>query len=99
MVRSRRQRGKKGWAVVLTALVAVAMASTLSGTARANPTVFSAGPGAATVTGTAPTTMSFPLGRTGDLGFDTWLRYRTENGTAIAGSDYTGASATWALSR
>ena len=35
--------------------------------------------------------MSFPLERAGDLGFDIWLHYKTEDGTAKAGTDYAAA--------
>ncbi|MGB8635842.1 MAG: FG-GAP-like repeat-containing protein, partial [Rhodanobacteraceae bacterium] len=47
---------------------------------------------AATVTGPSPVTMQFPLTRSGDSAYAAWIRYATEDGTAIAGSDYTVAS-------
>ncbi|HWM64009.1 MAG TPA: FG-GAP-like repeat-containing protein [Solirubrobacterales bacterium] len=36
--------------------------------------------------------MSFPLERTGDSSYDTWVQYRTQDGTAAAGADYEAAS-------
>ncbi len=63
-----------------------------TGSARASSTAVTAASADATVTGTAPVTMSFPLERLGDLSFDTWLQYQTEDGTAEAGADYTATS-------
>ena len=45
----------------------------------------------ATVTGTSPVTMHFPITRSGDNSYPVWLYFHTQNGTAIAGSDYTAA--------
>jgi trimeric autotransporter adhesin len=72
-------------------LAAAASLLVLVGTARASSTAMSAGPGNASVAGISPVTMSFPLQRSGDLGFDTWLHYQTEDATAKAGDDYTAA--------
>jgi trimeric autotransporter adhesin len=91
MVGSSIHRGMRGRAIRAGLLVVVMSLLLSVGTASAAPTALSAGAGSATVTGTTPTTMSFPLGRAGDLGYDTWLRYRTEDGTAHAGTDYTAA--------
>lgn len=72
-------------AIVMAALLA------LGGSAQAAPTVVTASNGSAVVAGSTPVPMDFPLGRAGDLGFDTWLQYETENGTAVATGDYTAA--------
>src|ERR1044072_6674479 len=64
-------------------LGAVALAG-LSGTASASSTSVSAGPASATVLNDSPVTMSFPLERTGELSYDNWVPYRTEDDTAIA---------------
>lgn len=91
MVGSREYGGAR-WRAVLAVLFAALMPLLLVvGTARANPTAVDFGPGDATVTGPTPVTMGFPFGRVGDLGYDVWLRYRTANGTATAGTDYTAA--------
>jgi hypothetical protein len=90
MVRSRGRGGVRGRATRATLVVVVASLLPVAG-ARANPTALGVGPGETTVTGVAPATMSFPVGRTGDLGPNVWLRYGTENGTAAAGADYSAA--------
>ncbi len=84
-----RVREPAAHAALLTAAMLVLA---FSGTARASSTAVTAVSADATVTGTSPVTMSFPLQRSGDLGFDTWLHYQTEDGTAKAGTDYTGTS-------
>ncbi len=45
-----------------------------------------------TVTGSASTTLKFPIARNADLSYDAFLQYQTKNGTAVAGTDYTAAS-------
>jgi len=40
----------------------------------------------------SPVTMLFPVTRSGDLGYDAVLSYRTVDGTAVAGTDYAAAS-------
>ena len=40
----------------------------------------------------SPVTMLFPVTRSGDLGYDAVLSYRTVDGTAMAGTDYAAAS-------
>ena len=45
-----------------------------------------------TVTGSAPATLNFPVARTADLSYDAFVQYQTQDGTAVAGTDYTAAS-------
>ncbi len=75
-----------------TLAIALVFAMASAGTARASSTAVTLGSANAIVSSGSPVTMSFPLERAGDLGFDTWLRYETENGTAVAASDYVAAS-------
>jgi hypothetical protein len=92
MVDSRfydRVRARVSWATLAVALV---FAMALNGTATASSTAVTADSANAIVSGASSVTMSFPFERAGDLGFDIWLRYETENGTAVAGSDYDAAS-------
>jgi hypothetical protein len=86
-----RAVGKVG-GIVVACLAALVLALFLAGTARASSTAVTAAPANAAVSGPAPVTMSFPLERLGDLGYDTWLHYQTENGTANAGTNYAAAS-------
>jgi hypothetical protein len=60
--------------------------------ATAAPTSLSASSTDVGVDGSSPATLGFPLERTGDPGLDTWVHYETEDGTALAGSDYAAAS-------
>ena len=48
--------------------------------------------GTATVTGPSSTTLNFPIARSGDTSFDAYLQYQTQDGTAVAGVNYTPAS-------
>src|ERR1051325_5437885 len=73
-------------------LVGAAVFVASTGLASASSTSVTAAPAGVTVSGSTPVTMSFPLERVGDLGYDTWLHYQTEDGAAKAGSDYTAAS-------
>ncbi len=43
------------------------------------------------MTSSSPTTLNFPIARTGDTSYDAFVQYQTENRTAIAGTDYTAA--------
>ena len=45
-----------------------------------------------TVTGNSSTTLDFPISRGGDTSYDAFVQYQTQDGTAIAGTDYTAAS-------
>jgi len=42
-----------------------------------------------TVTGPSSTILDFPISRAGDTSFDTFVQYQTQDGTALAGTDYT----------
>ena len=79
---------RSGLAASLLALGTVAWAST----ALAGPSQATGADSSATVTGLSPVTLNFPLSRTGDNGYDTWIQYATQDGTAKAGADYTAAS-------
>ncbi len=58
--------------------------------AWAGPAPVTGSAASATVTGTSPVTMQFPLARSGgDSGYPVWLHFQTQDGTAVAGSDYT----------
>ena len=47
----------------------------------------------ANITVTRPaTTLNFPISRSGDTSYDAFFQYQTQDGTAIAGTDYTAAS-------
>jgi trimeric autotransporter adhesin len=45
-----------------------------------------------TVTSSASTTLDFPISRGPDTSYDAFVQYQTQDGTAIAGTDYTAAS-------
>ncbi len=81
------------WGTFVVCLAAgSSLVATLPAGSWAAQTSLSAGSAGVAVTGDSSATLSFPLERTGDLGFDAWLHYETEDGTAVAGSDYTAAS-------
>lgn len=64
----------------------------VSAGALAAPTALQ--PGQAGITsGPTPTSLEFPLTRSGDTGFDVVVEYRTQDGTATGGIDYTPAPA------
>lgn len=48
--------------------------------------------GASAEAGPGTVTLNFPVSRTGDTGYETVLSYRTVDGTALAGTDYTATS-------
>ena len=48
--------------------------------------------GSVTVTGSSPTTLDFPIARSGDTSYDAFVQFQTKDGTALAGTDYTAAS-------
>src|SRR5213082_442567 len=74
-----------------TLVVLLMSALAFTGTARAASTAVSVAPAEASVTGPSPAVLSFSLERSGDLGYETWLHFQTEDGTAKAGADYTSA--------
>ncbi|HLH78516.1 MAG TPA: Calx-beta domain-containing protein, partial [Candidatus Binataceae bacterium] len=41
-----------------------------------------------TVTGSASTTLNFPITRGSDTSYDAFVQYQTQDGTAVAGTDY-----------
>src|SRR5208282_486092 len=69
-------------------LLAVGIALSVWG----DPTTLTISNGSVTVTSSSSTTLDFPIARTGDTSYDAFVQYHTENGTAIAGTDYTAAS-------
>jgi hypothetical protein len=54
-------------------------------------------PPASVVAGAAPTTLDFPVTRGTDTSYDVYLTYHTQDGTAVAGTDYTATSGTLKL--
>jgi hypothetical protein len=78
---------------VLRRAALVALGSCFSATAIADPTTVTIA-GGSQYAGGVPQPLDFPLSRSGDLGYDVALSYHTVDGTAIAGVDYTAASAT-----
>ena len=68
-------------------LLAVGIALSVWG----DSTTMSISNGSDTVTSRSSTTLNFPITRSGDASYDAFLQYQTEDGTAIAGTDYTAA--------
>jgi trimeric autotransporter adhesin len=60
--------------------------------ALGDPTTLTISNASVTVTSSSSTTLDFPITRTADLSYDAFLQYQTQDGTAIAGTDYTAAS-------
>jgi trimeric autotransporter adhesin len=60
--------------------------------ALGDPSTLAISAATVTVTSPAPTTLYFPVVRTADLSYDAFVQYQTQDGTAIAGTDYTAAS-------
>jgi hypothetical protein len=85
-------RARRSHRPAVCALGTVALALILCGTASASPSSVTAGPASATVFGGSSASMSFPLERAGDLSHDTWVHYKSRDGSAVAGSDYEAAS-------
>ena len=71
-----------------TARWAAGALGALASTAIAGPSTITIGD-ASVVTGSAATSIEFPLSRAGDLGYDVVLEYRTVDGTAVGGVDFT----------
>ncbi len=57
----------------------------------ADPTALSISNAGVTVTGSSSTTLDFPISRSGDISYDAFVQYQTQDGTALAGTDYTSA--------
>ena len=73
-------------------LLAVMLVIGLSLSAWGDPTTGTISAGSATVTGSSSTTLSFPISRGADTSYDAFFQYQTQDGTAVAGTDYTAAS-------
>src|SRR5277367_1629671 len=57
-----------------------------------DPTTLTISNASATVTSSSSTTLDFPISRGPDTSYDAFVQYQTEDGTALAGTDYTAAS-------
>ncbi len=78
----RPARVKGGWIAIALMLLALGVAQTAFG----DPTTLTISGATATVTGKAATTLAFPMRRTGDLSFDSFVQFETRNETAVAGT-------------
>ncbi|MGA7618366.1 FG-GAP-like repeat-containing protein [Candidatus Binatus sp.] len=58
----------------------------------ADPTALTTSNGSVTVTSNSASTLDFPISRSGDTSYDAFVQYQTQDGTALAGIDYTAAS-------
>src|ERR1035437_1946260 len=56
-----------------------------------DPTTLTISNASVTVTSSSSTTLDFPISRGGDTSYDAFVQYQTQDGTAIAGTDYTAA--------
>ena len=84
---------RRTWrSLALWLLVASGLLVAPCGVASASSTSVAAGSASATVSGSSAAEMNFPLERAGDLSYDAWLQYETQDGTAVAGADYEGVS-------
>ncbi len=57
-----------------------------------DPTTLTISNASTTVTSSSSTTLDFPISRGPDTSYDAFVQYQTEDGTALAGTDYTAAS-------
>jgi len=57
-----------------------------------DPTTLTISNGSVTVTSSSSTTLDFPISRGPDTSYDAFVQYQTQDGTALAGTDYTAAS-------
>src|SRR5579875_3171085 len=48
--------------------------------------------GSVTVTSSSSTTLNIPVTRSSDTSYDAFVQYKTQDGTAVAGTDYTAAN-------
>ena len=69
-------------------LLAVGIALSVWG----DPTALTISNGSVTVTSNSASTLDFPISRSGDTSYDAFVQYQTQDGTALAGIDYTAAS-------
>ena len=72
------------------------LGSSIALNAWAGDTSVSVGNASVTVTG-AGTVMNFPVTRTGDLSYDAYLSFQTQDNTAAAGTDYAATRGSWLL--
>jgi len=75
---------------LIAAMVLLGLSLSLS--VWGDPTTLAISNASVTVTGSAPTTLHFPIARGGDTSYDVFVQFQTQNGTAIAGTDYTAVS-------
>ncbi|MGH8270920.1 MAG: beta strand repeat-containing protein [Gammaproteobacteria bacterium] len=79
-------------------IAAVALSLFAVSAARAAPTGVTGAAASVTITGPSPATLAFPFTRAGgDSTYDVWINYKTVDGTAQAGTDYTGAHGAFRL--
>src|SRR5260370_28008181 len=71
-------------------MVLLGLAIALS--AWGDPTTLTISNASVTVTSSSSTTLNFPISRGGDTSYDAFVQYQTQDGTAVAGTDYTAAS-------
>src|SRR5271170_12089 len=74
----------------IAALVLAGLAISLS--VWGDLTTLTISSGSVTVTSSSSTTLNFSISRGPDTSYDAFLQYQTQDGTAIAGTDYTAAS-------
>jgi hypothetical protein len=75
---------------LIAAMVLLGLSLSLS--VWGDPSTLAISNASVTVTSSASTTMHFPISRGGDTSYDAFVQFQTQNGTAIAGTDYTAAS-------
>jgi hypothetical protein len=80
--------GKRFSPVAVMVLFGLAVALSVWG----DITTMAISSGSVTVTSSSSTTLNFPISRGPDTSYDAFLQYQTQDGTAIAGTDYTAAS-------
>ena len=71
---------------------AFALSSLVTLSALADSSSLAPADSSATVTGSSAVSMDFPITRSGDLGYDAYVSYRTADDSAVAGTDYTASS-------
>ena len=84
----RAKLGNRVAAIAAMALCGVVIALSVWG----DITTMAISNGSVTVTSSSSTTLDFPISRAGDTSYDAFLQYQTQDGTALAGTDYTAAS-------
>jgi len=75
---------------LIAAIVLLGLSVSLS--VWGDPTTVAISNASVTVTSKSSTTLNFPISRGGDTSYDAFVQYRTKDGTAIAGTDYTAAT-------